>query len=131
MSESDPAVDRFLEGSDAGLTHTAWKRALREDVLLGEACADCGHRSGAPRAACVRCGSRELEPIALPTSGEVITETTIAVPPEGFDGPHTVAIVELDAARIMAGVEESVDIGDSVELVGVLERDDEPGPLFG
>lgn len=129
MSDRESAVDRFVDGP--GLTHNAWKRALREEVLLGQSCPECGHRSAAPRAACVRCGERDLEAVELPTSGEVVTETTIAVPPEDFDGPHTVAIVDLGDAQLMAAVEGETEIGESVELVGVLERDEEPGVLFG
>ena len=129
MSKQSTAIEEFV--GDDGLSHNDWKRALREGVLLGQECTECGHRSGAPKAACARCGNRELEAVELPTSGDVYTETTVMVPPEQFEGPHRVALIDLGSARIMAALEGDVEIGETVELVGVIEQDTEPGPLFG
>lgn len=118
---------------DGELTYESWKRALREGVLLGQECADCGHATGAPKAACARCGSRDLEAVELPTTGTVYSETTITVPPRQFtdDDAYQVAIVELDTARVMARIDGTAEIGDEVRLQGTLEADDAPAPVFG
>lgn len=121
---------------DGQLKYDGWKRALRDEILLGQSCDQCDHLTGAPKAACARCGNTSLTPRPLPTSGEVYTETTIAVAPEAFDGTYQVALITLRdsggrSGRILAKIEDEVAIGDTVELVGAVESDDHPGPLFG
>ncbi|UHQ95187.1 Zn-ribbon domain-containing OB-fold protein [Haloterrigena alkaliphila] len=117
---------------DGELTYESWKRALREGALIGQECTDCGHATGAPKAACARCGSRDLEAVELPTTGTVYSETTITVPPRQFtDDTYQVAIIELDTARVMARIDGTAEIGDEVRLQGTLEADDAPAPVFG
>jgi hypothetical protein len=144
-SDADTGADTGTEsgsGSDPGsdsksdlpeLTHRTWSEALRSGRLLGQACPDCGHVAGAPKAACAQCGSRSVETVELPTTGEVYTETTVMVPPEGVEeGGYQVAIVEVGEARVMGRIEgEVVGIGDELRLAGYVtgERGD-PGPLF-
>ena len=128
MSEQQPSPESFLE--DGALTASAWGRALREGVLLGQACPSCGHVTGAPKAACARCGERDLALEALPTVGEVYTETTIAVPPEGFEGPYRVGLVQLGDARVLGRIPDDAAIGDEVSLSGVVEADDRVAPRF-
>lgn len=131
MSEPETmAVDEeYLD--DGRLRHAGWTRALRNSVLLGQECADCGHATAAPKAACARCGSDEIHPIRLPTEGEVFAETTVHVPPEQFEGPFQVALVTLGDARVMVRLEGGAEIGDRVTLSGTVEADRNPAPLFG
>jgi len=130
-SGSDPGSDSKSDLPE--LTHRTWSEALRSGRLLGQACPDCGHVAGAPKAACAQCGSRAVETVELPTTGEVYTETTVMVPPEGVEeGGYQVAIVEVGKARVMGRIEgEAVGIGDELRLAGYVtgERGD-PGPLF-
>lgn len=128
MSEQQPAVGTFLE--DGALTASGWARALRDGVLLGQRCGSCGHVTAAPKAACARCGERALAVEALPTTGEVYTQTTIAVVPERFEGPYRVGIVDLGEARVLGRIPEDADIGDAVSLAGVVEADDRVAPRF-
>lgn len=110
--------------------HAEWSEALRDGVLVGTACEDCGHVVATPKAACPACGSRSLALERLSTEGTVHTETTIGVPPEGFEERgYTVAVVTVDETRIMARIDDDIDIGDSVALDGVTEGDD-PAPIF-
>lgn len=114
------------------LDYAAWGAALREGRLLGLACG-CGHTNGTPTAACPHCGSRDLERVELPTQGTVHTETTIQVPPEGFEEQgYQVGLVVLGDATVMgrfAG--ETVAIGDEVRLAGIFDEDDGyPAPCF-
>ncbi|PSQ36954.1 hypothetical protein BRD05_01670 [Halobacteriales archaeon QS_9_70_65] len=109
-----------------GLTHAAWSDALREGVLLGGACDDCGTTAGTPKAACPHCGARGLEPVELPTAGTVYTETTVEVPPEGIDERgYRVAVVDLGVARVLGRLDGAAEIGDAVALAGHVE--DEQG----
>jgi len=114
----------------AELTYEDWATALRDGTLLGQRCSDCGHVTAAPKAACAHCGSQGLTTTELPTTGEVYTETTLEVVPEGFDGPYQVALIVLDDARVMAHVPEGVDIGQRVELTDTVEDDSAVAPVF-
>jgi uncharacterized OB-fold protein len=107
------------------LTHGEWNAAVKAGDLLGLHCGECDRTHGTPKAACPYCGSRTLETVELPTEGEVYTETTINVPPEGIDGRgYQVALVEVGDARITARlVDQDVAIGDEVVLAGFDEDD--------
>ena len=124
------SVDTYLD--DGELTHGDWSAALREDHLLGQECHDCGHVTAAPRAACARCGTRDMEVVELPMEGTVWAETTVFVGPAAFSGtePYGVALIDLGGARIMAHIDGEVAIGDGIAFAGTVEADDFPGPLF-
>lgn len=131
MSEHASDVARYVD-ADERLTYDTWVQALEADgVLLGQHCTDCGHATGAPKAACARCGSRDVETVQLPTQGTVFTESQINATPDAFEGPHQVGMVDLGEARIMAQFDSDVAIGDDVELVGTVEDTGSPGLLFG
>ncbi|KAB7513771.1 hypothetical protein DM867_08140 [Halosegnis rubeus] len=117
------------------LTYDEWAAAVRDGELLGLACEECGHTNGVPTGACPHCGNRELTRVSLPTEGVVHSETTIQVPPEGFEERgYQVTVVELGDAKVMVRIDgdsERVAIGDEVVLSGVItEDDDHPAPLF-
>ncbi|ELY37751.1 Zn-ribbon domain-containing OB-fold protein [Natronorubrum tibetense] len=124
MSELDLATE------PDELTYEDWAKALREGTLLGQRCGDCAHVTGAPKAACARCGSLDLETIELSTTGEVFTETRLEVVPEGYERPHHVVLVSLGDARVMAHVPEAVEIGQQIELTDTLEVDGAVAPVF-
>lgn len=128
MSEPDLSTDAETESDE--LTYEDWAAALRERTLLGQRCGDCEHVTAAPKAACARCGSRDLETTELPTTGEVYTETTLEVVPEGFDGPYQVALVVLEDARVMAHVPDGIEIGRAVELTDTIEDGGAVAPVF-
>ena len=128
MNETQSVADYLADG---GLTHAGWSRALRDGVLLGQHCPDCGHATAAPKAACAKCGSREIGVVQLPTDGEVYTETTVAVAPAGFEAPYQVALVSLGEATVLAHVDGEASIGDAVELCDTVEADGGPVPVFG
>ncbi|AGN01800.1 hypothetical protein L593_09275 [Salinarchaeum sp. Harcht-Bsk1] len=125
------------DGGDrpAGATdpsYEEWRRSLWEDeTILGQRCGDCGHATAAPKAACARCGSRDLDRIELPTEGEVWARTRIEIAPADFDGPYTVALVDLGEAKVLARLTDEFAIGDSVALTDVYEGDLGPAPVFG
>ncbi|MDZ7745660.1 MAG: OB-fold domain-containing protein [Halobacteriales archaeon] len=115
------------------LTYDEWAEAVREEELLGLACSECDHTNGVPTGACPHCGNRDLERVSLPTEGTVHSETTIQVPPEGFEERgYQVAIIELGDAKVMGRIDgDAVEIGDEVALSGVITEDDNhPAPVF-
>lgn len=117
--------------SDA-LDYARWAEAVRDGRLLGLVCG-CGHTNGTPTAACPHCGSRDLERVVLPTEGVVHTETTIQVPPSGFEERgYQVVVVALGDAKVTGRVDGGgVAIGDEVRLAGVVTEDDgHPAPRF-
>ncbi|GAA0457037.1 OB-fold domain-containing protein [Halococcus dombrowskii] len=112
------------------LTHDDWTAALEDGDLLGVRCGDCGATYGTPFAVCNDCGSRDLETTELPEEGEVYTETTVQVPPTGFEGPYQVGTVQLDGARVTARLEGDVEIGDRVVFDGAIDESGEIAPVF-
>lgn len=113
-------------------SYREWRQHLWEDgVLLGQRCRDCGHATAAPKTACARCGSRDVERVDLPTEGEVYARTRIEVAPADFEGPYEVGLVDLGDARVLARLDGAYEIGDAVALVDVYEGDLGPAPVFG
>jgi uncharacterized OB-fold protein len=128
--ENEPVVE---PGLPEELRYDDWRAALENGRLLGQVCEACGHVGGTPKAACPRCGSRDVTTVELPTTGEVYTETTVMVPPRGVeDRGYQVALVTVGDARVMARIDgEHVDIGEPVRLAGyVAGEQGDPGPLF-
>ena len=117
--------------TDGRLTTAGWRAALSDGRLLGQECADCGHVTGAPKAACARCGSRALETSDLPKEGTVYSTTRIEVAPEGFDAPYHVGIVTVGDGRVMARLEDDADIGETVTFRGSEQTPEGPAPKFG
>ena len=126
MSDESTTTDELL-------TYDRWTEALESGDLLGQRCPACEHETAAPKAACARCGSRELETITLPTEGVVYTESTVAVAPEGFEAPYRVAVIDLGEGRILGRLTDDCEagIGDEVSLLGTVEEGTERAPLFG
>lgn len=113
------------------LSYEEWAEALRDGEVLGQECDDCGNVTGAPKAACTECGSRELSRVDLPEEGTVYTETTVAVAPEGFeDDPYKVGIVQLGEARVLGRLDDDAGIGDEVVFSGTYEHEGEASPVF-
>ena len=129
MSETEE-LERSGDDGDRVLTYRKWAAALREGTLLGQECSECGHVTAAPKAACAQCGSRVVSPIELDTDGEVYSETTIAVPPERFEGEYQVALVDLGAGRVLARIEDTVEIGERVRFAEAMEAEGHPAPVF-
>jgi uncharacterized OB-fold protein len=125
------SIDTYLE--EGKMTHRDWSAALREDVLLGQRCHECDHVTAAPKAACARCGARDAAVVELPTEGTVYAETTVFVGPAAFTEiePYSVALIDLDDARVMVHIDGQVGIDDRVAFRGTVEYDDNPAPLFG
>lgn len=129
----EPRVEGEDELGAAPVEYGDWHEALADGALLGVECEDCGHVSATPKRGCIECGSRDLVAVELPQSGEVHSETTIAVPPdtvEETDGPYRVGVVDLGPTRLLARIDEDSAIGDTVAFSGTVEVGGRPGPRF-
>jgi uncharacterized OB-fold protein len=126
MSESPDAYQ-----SDGRLTTAGWQAALEDGVLLGQACTDCDHVTAAPKAACARCGSRDLSTVRLPEKGTVYSVSRIEVAPSGFDAPYYVGLITLGDGRVTARLTGAADVGDTVEFQGSASTPEGPAPRFG
>lgn len=123
------STGEYLTGD--GLTYDDWREALLDDVLLGQECTGCDYTTGAPKAACPRCGSRELDAVELPLEGEIHSETTIQVPPEGFDRGYQVVVVDVGDARVTGRLDDpGVEIGDEVAFAEGRETENGVAAVF-
>jgi len=95
-----------------------WRLQEKLIKLVGSECMDCGYVCYPPKAACPRCGSREVKKIQLPRVGKVLSYTVLKVPVEGFESksPLIIALVELGKARIIT---QLTDVGANEIYVGM------------
>jgi len=98
---------------------------LREGRLVASRCAACGETSFPPRADCARCRAGEFDFVEIDRHGRLVTFTTIAAAPAGFEevAPYTLGVVDLrEGGRLLAWLGESlsageIEIGIDVEVV--------------
>lgn len=114
------------------LTHEQWANALEKESPLGLACSDCGYVSGTPKAACVRCGNRDVSTVDLPTTGTVYSKSTIEVAPGSQGSGYQIALIDLGNARMLGRIadRERVEIDDEVKLTGTYEYEDDIVAVF-
>lgn len=129
MSQQETIVEKYVP-EDENLTYKRWESALRDDVLLGQVCDDCGHVVGVPKSVCGQCKDQNLSATRLPETGEVYSATVIEVTPAGQADRYQVGIVDLDETRVLARLSGTAEIGDQVSFVGHIEYDEMPGPVF-
>ena len=85
------------------LTADRFRAALADGKILGLECRACGAHTAPPRKLCSACGSEEMEQVELSSFGEIKTFTVVHVPPEGYEAPFVVVMVELDEGPWVAG----------------------------
>ena len=85
---------------------------LRAGRLMGSTCTACGKLSFPPRADCPACRHGEFTFTEMTGRGTLMTFTTIAAAPAGFEDevPFTLGVVDLEeAGRLLAGFGPSID----------------------
>lgn len=85
---------------------------LRSGRLMGSTCTACAHLSFPPRADCPACRHGEFEFTELSGRGAVMTFTTIAAAPAGFEDevPFQLGVVDLEeGGRLLASFGDTVD----------------------
>jgi uncharacterized OB-fold protein len=88
-------------------------------------CGSCGRLFVPPRYMCPECGSTEFTKVTLSGQGEILTHTTIRVPPLGFEDqvPYDIAVIRLAeginlTARIATQEGQTPKIGGKVSFAG-------------
>jgi hypothetical protein len=101
------------------LSSKAYKEALKESKLLGLKCGNCGAYTVPPRMVCGECASDQLEIVELSGRGRLQTFSIIYVPPEGFEAPYLVGLVELEEGPwVMANIEGVPPEEATMQLLG-------------
>ncbi len=101
------------------LTHVQYFEALKENVLKGLKCLECGTITVPPKAACDECGGVDQEVVQLTGDGTIRTFTVIRVAPEGFQAPYVVVLVQLREGPWLTGLLNGVDPEKAtMELIG-------------
>ena len=90
------------------LTHVQYFEALKENVLKGLKCLDCGTITVPPKAVCDDCGSTNQEITQLSGDGTIRTFTVIRVAPEGFKAPYVVVLAQLREGPWLTGLLNSL-----------------------
>ena len=85
------------------LTSKTFYEALKEDRLLGLKCRECGAYTCPPKMVCSACTSQDLEVVTLSGKGTIQTFTVIYVPPQEFQAPYIIGLVELDEGPWVMG----------------------------
>ena len=133
MPEISMAGPRPFPPRVSGFTATFWQ-ALGEGRLITTRCGQCSRWSFPPRNLCRQCWNRDVDWVALRTTGSLYSFTRVHVVPGAFrtDAPYAIGIVDLaDKVRLMCRLVGDVQVGDldqPIEMV-VLRYND--GPLFG
>jgi len=77
----------------------------------------CGKESVPPTTRCPLCG-KQMDPENVSNKGTVLSFTVLHVPPEGFQAPLKVAIVELESgAHVFCNYQKELNLGSPVEVV--------------
>ena len=91
-------------------------------LLMATRC-DCGMLLLPPKDRCVHCGG-DTRPLTIGSAGVILTFTILHYPPEGFDPPLVLALVELEdedglKTKVLCSgkkLEEGLSIGTKVEV---------------
>ena len=101
------------------LTYEKYKEALLGGKFLGLKCNKCNAYTVPPKKVCIMCTSEDMEIVDIKPNGEIKTYTVVRVPPEGFEAPYIVGMVELDEGPWVMGNIVDIDPDKaSMELIG-------------
>ena len=101
------------------LTHIQYFEALKENILKGLKCLDCGAITVPPKATCDECGSTNQEVTQLSGEGVIRTFTVIRVAPEDFKAPYVVVLVQLrEGPRLTGLLDDPQPERATMELIG-------------
>jgi uncharacterized OB-fold protein len=92
-------------------------------TIVSSKCSKCNRAIVPPRETCPYCGkiAGPMKNIELAPRGTVQSYTTLQMPPEGFQSPLSMALVELEHGALVLCLSNdqtrvNVNIGDLVEL---------------
>lgn len=107
--------------------------------LVGSKCSKCGYVTFPPRPACCACVSNgSMVTLSLGSRGKIDTFSILHTGTEDFPAPYILAYVLIGGAKVLSLItgcepkEESLEIGNEVELVIEKVREDAQGnDIFG
>lgn len=93
------------------LTFKDYNKALKQNILLGLKCKDCGTVTCPPMMVCQECTGTNQEIIELSGKGQILTFTTSYLNSEGRENelPITIVMVELNEGPWIMGNLEDVN----------------------
>jgi uncharacterized protein len=101
------------------LTHVQYFEALKQNILKGLKCLDCGTITVPPKAVCDDCGSTNQEITQLSGDGTIKTFTVVRMAPEGFTAPYVVVLAQLREGPWLTGLLNCRDPESAtMELIG-------------
>lgn len=84
-------------------------------MIKGSECR-CGFRTISIRPSCPICG-KMMEQKEFPSEGKVLSYTRLQVPPEGFDSPLDIAMIEIkDGPKLICWTDSELKINQKVEI---------------
>jgi uncharacterized OB-fold protein len=105
-----------------------------EAYLIGSKCRKCGYVTFPPRAVCSACVSNEsMVTTPLGSRGKIDTFSVLHTGTSDFKAPYILAYVLIGGAKVLSLItgcepqEESLEIGEEVELVIEKIREDRQG----
>ena len=95
---------------------------LEQGSVTGTRCKSCGKAFFPPRADCWACRSSEMEWFDVQGTGKLVTFSTLAFGPKGFEGdlPYTIALVDFGEYKLfgrMAGGIADADLSIGMALM--------------
>jgi hypothetical protein len=120
--------DRFKKFGTVSFTSIAktndFIEFLEQGKIMGTQCKDCGLHFFPPRADCYRCFSGNIEWFPVSGTGTLITYSTLAYGPVGFEGdlPYTIALLDYGDYKVFGRIakeipEAEVHVGMRMETV--------------
>lgn len=111
---------------------------LKEGRLMGSVCGGCGYATFPPRADCPQCNSGSFAFREWSGRGRLLTHSTVAAAPTGFEDcvPYTIGVVDLEeGGRLLAWIGETIPaaelvIGMEVQAVPRLDEEREEIRVF-
>ncbi|MCB2146092.1 MAG: Zn-ribbon domain-containing OB-fold protein [Deltaproteobacteria bacterium] len=83
---------------------------LEQGKVTGTRCKSCGNTFFPPRADCWACRSSEMEWFDVQGTGRLVTFSTLAFGPKGFEGdlPYTIALVDFGAYKVFGRIADGI-----------------------
>ena len=110
--EKDERFRKFGTVSFTGTTRVNdFIDRLEDGRVSGTRCESCGKVFFPPRADCCHCRTSQMEWIDVRETGKLVTFSTLAFGPRGFEGdlPYTIALVDFGTCKIFGRLAGGID----------------------
>ena len=109
--EKDERFRKFGTVSFTGTTRVNdFIDRLEQGKVAGTRCKSCGKMFFPPRADCWACRSSEMEWFDVQGTGRLVTFSTLAFGPKGFEGdlPYTIALVDFGSYKVFGRIADGI-----------------------